>query len=432
MSLQKSQDNYTTHFDLGNQLKQQGKLNKAVLCYRKTIELNPGFSMAHHHLGTTLASLGKIHQAIRSYRRAIKLNPNFSWSYHHLGIALQQQGNFAEAVTCYRQAIELNPKSEAAYKRLQYIPIPKSQIEPLISCYRQVTATHPDLAIAWGNLGDILTMQGKIDEAISCYQTACYQEAITSNPELAKANWKSKKELAPDFIIIGSAKCGTTSLYSYIVNHPQVFHSHKKELNFFDKNFDKGVDWYLAHFPAITDEPNFLTGEASPGYLNSFRVAQRMHKLFPQIKLIIMLRNPVDRAISQYYHKVRLGEENRSLEEVINYEIEGFQAKPKTKGKSRYMLGQFYVELVKKWMDIFPRKQFLIIKTEQLESNTATVMKQVFDFLGLPEHQTPTYPKLNAGSYSSINKDLRLTLTEYFCPHNQRLEEYLGIEFNWE
>ena len=155
---------------------------------------------------------------------------------------------------------------------------------------------------------------------------------------------------------------------------------------------------------------------------------------------MVILRNPVDRAVSQYYHWVRIKREERSFEKAIDSELEILLKNPdKPQGDSNYWrqepgnyIGRgVYVEFIKKWMEIFPRKQFIILKGENLYEKPTIIMKQVFDFLGLPEHKLQNYRKFNAGYYQPINQSCRQKLSVYFQPHNQRLEEYLGIKFNW-
>ncbi|HEY9295730.1 MAG TPA: sulfotransferase domain-containing protein, partial [Phormidium sp.] len=139
---------------------------------------------------------------------------------------------------------------------------------------------------------------------------------------------KESVECQPDFIIIGAQKCGTTSLYEYLIQHPQILAASKKEVHFFDLNFAKGVDWYRQQFKPVSQKS--ITGEASPYYIFHPLVPQRIYQLFPQVKLIVLLRNPVERAISHYYHEVRLGFEDLGLEDAIAQEparLEGETAK---------------------------------------------------------------------------------------------------------
>ena len=117
-------------------------------------------------------------------------------------------------------------------------------------------------------------------------------------------------------------KSGTSSLHQYLSQHPQVINPYEKELHFFNKNFEAGLDWYLAQFPPLSHKKrHFLTGEATAWYLGSYEVEKRVFQLFPKIKLIAVLRNPVARAISHYNMHLRMGTEQRSLEEAMTSEM---------------------------------------------------------------------------------------------------------------
>ena len=400
-------------------------------------------AQTYFNKGNELKKQGKLNQAIASYRKAIELNPNQCWFYQKLGEALAGKGQHKQAVDAYRKAIEVNPLFVQPYIKLRYIPIKPGQLNDLIATYRQVTYEKPNSSVAWLNLGDALTRQGKLDEAINCYQTGIQKRTLARRPKLAELDWKPQKECGPDFIIIGAGKSGTSSLFRYLSHHPQVLLPQKKELGFFDRHFSKGIDWYLAHFPSITDRPDFLTGEATPGYISSPGVEQLIFQMFPEVKLIALLRNPVDRTISAHYHAARGGYEKRSLEEVINSAIKQLEQATEEDLASLYLkdlqlLKSLYVYQLKRWLALFPKEQFLILKSEDFYSNTAAAMNQVFDFLGLPQHYHRDYSgnspskKYNSGSYDSISDDLRHTLSEFFRPHNQKLEELLSMEFNWK
>jgi hypothetical protein len=126
----------------------------------------------------------------------------------------------------------------------------------------------------------------------------------------------------PDFVIIGAHKCGTTSLYHSLTRHPHVEGAATKELEFFNRHFDKGIEWYRRCFPRPRwkDGRRSITGEATPYYLFHPHAAKRMAEVVPRARMIVLLRNPVDRAYSHYHHRTRLGRETRSFEEAIEAE----------------------------------------------------------------------------------------------------------------
>jgi len=457
-----------THDILGKALFGLEKIDEAIDAYLVALDLEPKLAIAHHNLGDALVHCNQFAEAVKSYQKAIEFNPTSFWSYYGLGEAWLNQNNYElalkwyqkalainpnsapiyaamaqleqrrsqydQAAQYYQQAISLNPSWDLPYVMLQYLPVSPQRLDRLIDFYRSITINQKNTQLAWGNLGDALTSKGNLEEAIKCYQNFCYQNTIASDPSLGKLHWKTQKESAPDFIIIGAGKCGTSSLHKYICNHPQVLAPHKKELNFFHGNFNKGVDWYLSHFPSLSDDPDYFTGEASPVYFHAPQVDQRIHSLFPKVKLIVLLRNPVDRAVSWHYHQVKCGNSHKSAEAEIN------QAIAKIKDLSEadlahhggYIQESLYVYKLQRWFKLFPSKQLLILKSEDFFAQPQTVMTKVFTFLGLPKYESQHYKKYNAGLYIPIEDNLRQTLSDFFSLHNQRLEQFLNQSFGWD
>lgn len=247
----------------------------------------------------------------------------------------------------------------------------------------------------------------------------------------------------PHFIIIGAQKCGTTSLYNYLVQHPQVIPPHTfKEIHFFDLNFHQGIDWYRSQFHPLADGQDFLTGEATPYYLFHPLVPGRLFDNFPQTKLIVLLRNPVMRAISHYYHEVKLGFEKLPLDAAILAEenrLEGEIEKIKYEENYysfnhqhfTYLSRGIYLEQLKHWFSFFPREQFLILKSELFYQHPDLFFNQVLEFLELSPYHLPAYENYGAGDYPEVAPEIKEKLQDFFQPHNQALSEYLQQDFNW-
>lgn len=255
----------------------------------------------------------------------------------------------------------------------------------------------------------------------------------------------------PDFLIIGAQKCGTSSLYTYLSQHPSVCPAFVKEVRYFNNHFQKGLRWYKAHFPSTLyikmkgrkSGHNLITGEGEPSYLPNPIVPQRVFNLIPTVKLIVMLRNPVDRAYSQYHHRIVRGHEKLSFEEVV----EADKAKLKN-GWAGLNTGNFkslghthysylprglYVDQLKMWRDVFPENQFLILKAEEFFRDTQTVFNQVLSFLDLPAYELKEYKRVNASEYKKeMSFKTRKDLAGYFQPHNQRLYTYTDVDFQWD
>ncbi|GAB4529360.1 MAG: hypothetical protein Tsb0014_11220 [Pleurocapsa sp.] len=454
------QPNYwEAYHQLGIVLQEQKQWLQAINAYQKVLDLRPQFVPAILKSANIYRRLGQYQQAINSYTQVIEIatpdspleqealnsyqttleshpQPNPSL-YYQLGKILRSKSRFSEAIAAYQKAIEVDPNFPWSYIDIQYTQVEEEQLPQLIAFYRQIVNKHPEVSLAWGNLGDALTAQNKITEAIDCYRTSCYQRTIAIYPQLAQLNWQKPKKSGPDFIIMGAEKCGTSSLHNYLSYHPQILLPHKKEINFFRKNFDLGIDWYLSQFPTITDLPDFITGESTPNYLRFPLVAKRIKEYFPQTKLILLLRNPVDRAISWHYHKVNTGLAKGDFAQTMEIEIkklENFTEKDfiKTTYKNPdNIMSSIYIYKIKAWFEFFARDSFLILKSEDLYDNPSHVMSQVFNFLNLPNHELSEYHQINVGSYNAVNPQIRKTLADYFKPYNRELEDYLQMQFNW-
>jgi hypothetical protein len=264
----------------------------------------------------------------------------------------------------------------------------------------------------------------------------------------------------PDFLLIGAAKCGTTSLFDVICLHPLVARPTtqgrpRKELLFFDYNFHRGADWYRQHFPLEQERREFarehgrpfLTGEATASYLTSYWVPDRVRQVVPDVKLIVTLRNPVDRAYSafQMSRRERL-EQCETFEEAIALEDERLAGElarvhgdprynpplPPPLGYWSYLHRSRYAEHVARWLEVFPREQILFLRFEDLAADPSRALEEVHAFLGLPAHRAGELRKLNAAAYSEMSPHTRADLVEHFRPYNQRLRELTGIDFGWD
>ena len=455
-----NRDYAAPYYQLGLLWQNQQQWHQAISAYKKFICLKSQPESALINMGLAYRNLQQYDLSIACYQEAIKHIPQASPKeteafteyqqtlveapqvtvnqYYQLGKLLRARSRFSEAITAYCKAIELDPNFKHAYIDLQYIPIAKQQSTTLINFYRQIVTENPKITIAWGNLGDALTQQDRVSEAIDCYRKGSYQQAIQTYPYLAKLDWQPEKKLAPDFIIAGASKSGTSSIYYYLSRHPQILLSHKKELDFYWTNYKRGIEWYLAHFPSITDRADFLTGEATPNYLRFPQVAQRIKDTFPQTKIIILLRNPVDRAISWHYHKQNTGLTKVDLATAISTEIERLASVTEAEITNTgfynpdNIMSSLYIYKIKPWIELLGREQFLILKSEEFYLNPLEKMKGVFKFLDLPNCALENYPKVNAGSYNQVDPKVRKTLSAYFAPYNQQLSEYLNMQFDWE
>lgn len=244
--------------------------------------------------------------------------------------------------------------------------------------------------------------------------------------------------MIPDFIIIGVQRGGTTSLYEYLIKHPDVGSTSSKEIHFFDNQYEKGTKWYLEQF---SSKKGKISGEASPYYIFHPLTPKRIHELVPSVKLIVLLRNPVERAFSHYKLAVRTGNETLSFDEAIKAESMRLKNSEKeimggknssNHQRQSYLSRGIYVKQLKRYYDLFPKDNILVIKSEDFFEFPNQTYKQVLKFLGLKNIEMKDFPAYNYGGEQKIDNDLRKKLVRYFTPHNKKLYDLLGMDFGWE
>lgn len=271
----------------------------------------------------------------------------------------------------------------------------------------------------------------------------------------------------PDFVIIGAAKSGTSTLWAWLTGHPHVVGATRKEVEYFSFRYDRGTDWYRHHFPLESDRARFAadhgcphaTGEASPYYLPHPLAPARMASLIPGAKVIVTMRDPVDRAYSAYQMWRRWGSETESFMTVTALEdpgLDGGEARALHKGVGRcenidpendrapattvagsvhlgrmYLKGGRYAEQLERWFHYYPREQFHFVTTDELASDPTGAFERLQAFLELPDHRPAGLKAEYVGTYDPLPVEDRVRLREYFRPHNERLYELLGRDLGW-
>jgi hypothetical protein len=273
----------------------------------------------------------------------------------------------------------------------------------------------------------------------------------------ASANAASLGPL-PTFVIVGAMKAGTTSIRAYLDAHPDVFAP--PETHFFTERFDRGVDWYRSQFAGAGDAK--AIGDKTPGYMYSDEAVERMAATLPDARLIAILRNPIDRAYSHYWHHRRVGKESRSFEEAIAQELSG-------DGGSTFEYVRFgrYIKHLERLARFYPRERILVLLFEDLSSKPAEVYAEACRFLGIDGsvpppivgERTNTYRVYRArGLYETLNRlglsrvirllrpimvrrtsyepmsaNARATLRAAFADDNRALAAWLGRDLSaWD
>ncbi len=260
-----------------------------------------------------------------------------------------------------------------------------------------------------------------------------------------------RDRILPDFLLIGAAKSGTTTLHAWLAAHPYVAPPTTKEVHYFDYEFYRGEDWYRSHFPqeaeraAFAQEHGrpFLTGESSPTYLSHRWAPDRIAQSLPGARFLLALRNPVDRAYSQYNMSIREELEDLSLEEAL--ECEQHRLAPEIArsrrdrhyrsdplAKHSYLHRSHYDDQVERWLRLFDRERLHVVRAEDLAETPAETLAGIHAFLGLPPHSAADLPHLHTASYDPMAPTTRAWLVDYFRPRNERLSELLGFDVDWD
>jgi hypothetical protein len=272
---------------------------------------------------------------------------------------------------------------------------------------------------------------------------------------------KRSSHSTPDFLIIGVVKGGTTSLYQYLAQHPDILIPTKKEIRYFGQYGQyNGLKWYLNHFPLKSEMHNKITFEATPSYISAgAKSAKQVADLFPKMKCILILRDPVKRAFSHWAfyqkHSKQIKEygfllDTRSFSEAVEEELNT----PETvKGIHTYIKRGLYADQLKSWYQYFDKEKILIIDFDDLKFNPKSILKDVAIFLNIEYVYTDfsrsdkklrglmnktdangnqQLKQYNATVYlEEMNKEIELQLRNYFAKPDEELEKLTGRKFNW-
>jgi sulfotransferase family protein len=257
------------------------------------------------------------------------------------------------------------------------------------------------------------------------HRRAARLKQFASHRDMLHRSWSPG---GPTFLVVGGVKCGTFSLYEYLRPHPNVVLGLEKEIDYFNAvkhSFpDKG--WYESQFRVFdkrTAEDILAIGEFTPSYCFSPCI-ERIRDYNPEMKLIMMVRNPVHRAISQYHMYVQQGMEARGIREAL---LSDGGERPEV--SHAYLTRGRYHEQIELMHTSFPDSQILVRRLEDLAVAPAQVMRSVTDFLNIPALEGVEFKPWNVGNYSPAagERELHEELRAYFLPHNVMLTEKFGI-----
>ena len=248
----------------------------------------------------------------------------------------------------------------------------------------------------------------------------------------------------PDFIVAGVQKGGTTFLYQEMLRHPDIKGSLTKEVHFFDGNFDKGVDWYSGMFSRSFADTKVIRGEASPAYIFHPAAVRRIAETLPDPRLIVVLRDPVQRALSHYKHERRLGfEPSTSFEEALALEesrvadefdrlSDGSLGSSFAAGHYSYTRRGLYADQLKRAAGLIGRERLLVLISEEMFADPVAATSAALEFVGASPHSIATVGANDMAFQSEpMSAETNSMLRARFAAPNAELADFLGRELPW-
>ena len=255
---------------------------------------------------------------------------------------------------------------------------------------------------------------------------------VLRHPEIPVWPWKRLR--LPHFLGLGTQKGGTTSLQKLLERHTEVFLPPRKEVHYFTEHAEQPAHWYADHYRDA--HRGQRRGDITPFYLFHPEVPGRIRSLIPQAKMIVLLRDPVERALSQIFHARRLGFETLQVKDALaaepgrlatgsNYSFQ----------KHSYVARSRYLEQLDRYEALFPSRQLLVLKSEDLFTNTALTWERIQRFLNLQPIPLPiTLPRANAGNgeAGSVSAEIRDQLRAALATTASGVKQRYGIDWGWE
>jgi hypothetical protein len=342
---------------------------------------------------------------------------------HTWGLLLREQGRFAEAGRAFIDAFSLDSTVLQSVHALQFTRLSDAERKELIQPFQAAAlcgATVQPLALQL--LADWQHQLGDGDRSCALsYRAAQLGVSEVQRPWLDQRNPPN----LPEALIIGAPKSGTTSLAGWLSSHPQIYVHPRKELHFFDNRWEWGADWYRCQFPRFGPEgPCVKRLEATPNYLQLGEVPERVRALMPDARLIVILREPLQRAISWYHHIIRQEGVARTPAELLKEEMSDLEAcdgQPwRSDGAwhpSNGLTGSLYGSQLARWRRSFPDQQILVLQMERTIQEPQTAWRRISDFLQINTEASPpptpgAFPLLNAApaTHAALPADLRRRL----------------------
>jgi len=260
----------------------------------------------------------------------------------------------------------------------------------------------------------------------------------------------SPLRVLPDFIIPGEAKCGTTALFRCLLQHPNIHSAVRKETNSLINHPGSRIyarmnyDYYLVkQFYEKLLHKKYVSIEASPEYLSRIKDVKQVVSAFPYLKIVILLRDPVVRACSDYQMMYAAGKVKETFKNIVDSSIRWLidptmqqlvlSSSYEEHSPLRYVSRGIYINSILKWLDAFNANNILIINSESLFLNSEDMLSNILKFIGLDYVPAMRFVPKRKGVYTQyFDSETVSKLYQFFRPYNLRLYEYIGDSYDWE
>ena len=258
----------------------------------------------------------------------------------------------------------------------------------------------------------------------------------------------SRWRLRPSFVILGAQRAGTTTLYRVLSEHPAVARpTVSKGIGYFDLNYHRGTRWYAGHFPLARlarrrHGPDAVTFETSGYYLFHPLVPERIARDLPGVRVVVMVREPVERAYSAHRHELARGFETEEFEQAVALEeerlageVERIVADPTYESFHHrhhgYLARSRYSEQVEHFIDALGPDRVYVVDADAFFIDPDAEFDRLRAWLGLPEWKPEKVEQWNARPRSPMDPALRERLERHFEPYDARLAEQMGRTPSW-
>jgi hypothetical protein len=258
--------------------------------------------------------------------------------------------------------------------------------------------------------------------------------------------------MLPGFLIVGTQRAGTSSMFEILRQHPAVFSAvmPRKEVHYFDLFYSRGPGWYQCHFPLTARTRLSARGtgaaavafEATPSYMFHPLAAERIRRDLPGVRLLVMLRDPVTRAYSAHVMNVGRGYETEPFERALELEdarlageAERIAADPAyiSDNLRRYSYRAYghYIDQLERLERLFGRERIHVIDSGDFFADPRPVYDQMLGFLGLPHRGYPAFERPKTRPRPPMPESVRTALEDHYRPYDDRLAAWLGYELSW-